>query len=63
MHFVSMRKVRNLHDFSEKLKGRNHLEFLGVGGDNIKVYCEIRHADEDWNRLSQSQCWATSHTI
>jgi hypothetical protein len=37
VHLVSMRKVRNLYDFSKKLKDRDHLEVLGVDGDNIKI--------------------------
>lgn len=40
VHLASKRKVRNLYDFPQKQKDRDQLEVLGVGGDNIKIYCE-----------------------
>lgn len=40
VHLVSKRKVRNLYDFPEEQKDSDHLEVLGVGGDNIKIYSE-----------------------
>jgi hypothetical protein len=58
----TLKKVGTPYGFAEKLKEISQLEVLGVHVDNMKMYREMRHVGEDWNRPPEAQSSARSHT-